>query len=1008
MLPTLLVLSLLAGIPVDGRVHDLAGVGLAGARVELRPILSRHEQGLRELEGRPVEPAARALTGPDGRFKLLAPDTGMWEITVAADGFVPRRFRLTPLTEARSLPPVELRRDAGLRIRIVSPAGRPIPGARVSGRPWKGEDSEWRTVPRMATTGSDGVARLACSRDEVLWLFATAPGFPVQEGPEARGPAEVAIGLQAGTPRRVEVRGPDGALVRDLRTSLVLGRTRNGRAEVAVLAGDEPWLALETADGVSVRFAVGPAGGNKARVTIPAPAPLPGRVIDASTRQPLADAWVWPQDDPARFVRTGADGGYRLPRVPDSGLGAAAVRFLAETAGTDVPWPADRLPTLALDPAPRIAPTTTVDQGGGGSVAGRIASPDGSPVVDGEVEIRSGQLKLGPSGLGAEGRFAFADVPPGWYEILVRRPGALAQRLPRFQVRESGGETELGTLVLRPEDLLTGRVETFGGQPVAGAEVWAESLSWGDPVRESWPAAVSGPDGSFTLRASAWEEIQLTVCRPGFLPIQESLPRFYPEETLALVLEPAATLAGRITGPDGSPLAGGAVYQKLLGDAPWVPGCAGADWRHADGAGRFRVDSLAPGYYDIGSERVTLVAGETREAAILYEGRGPAKTALSGRLLDETGSPVPGTLISVEVHKPKGETYLVWYDSARTDGDGNYRFEISEPEVTLHSYGLSRNGAPIVLFGLTPWPGPETLRGEVSYDLTVKQRPRPTDSQKPARPEPVGGSVTLAGRILGVPPETLPRATLMASENGVDGVAGSIDVRGTYRLDGLKPGKWWIRLTADGGQFFDTFHIPAGETRIDRDLIMGPLVEAEGVVETPDHEEDIAGANVSFRHFALPYEMRLPVIRTRTRKDGTFSIRLPRGEYSINASRPGFLTPAWVNPGWTETVEENRAIPKFLRVPLEHTARLSGTLRGLPADEDVKIEATRVDQEGYQVPLTGKMDTETSYSITGLGPGTWDIVATYELFGREERKATGRVEIPETPVDARLDLAFRQ
>ena len=37
----LLSLPLSAQIPIDGRVRDSGGVGLAGARVELRPILSR-------------------------------------------------------------------------------------------------------------------------------------------------------------------------------------------------------------------------------------------------------------------------------------------------------------------------------------------------------------------------------------------------------------------------------------------------------------------------------------------------------------------------------------------------------------------------------------------------------------------------------------------------------------------------------------------------------------------------------------------------------------------------------------------------------------------------------------------------------------------------------------------------------------------------------------------------------------------------------------------------------
>lgn len=1019
VLPSLLVLSLLAsGIPVDGRVRDTAGVGLAGARVELRPILSYHEQGLRDFQGRPVEPAARTVTGPDGRFELLAPETGMWEVTVSTAGFVSQRFRLVPLTEALSLPPVELRRDAGLRVRVESPDGRPLPGARVSGRSWQDEAvdrnslyppqenedrlSEWQTVPREATAGADGVARLPCSRDELLWLFATAPGFPVQEGPQARGPADRTIRLRAGTPRRIDVRGADGALLRDLRTSFVVGRTRNGRAEVIALPDDEPWLALETADGASLRF----AARDKTRVTVPAPMPLPGRVIEALNRQPLPGAWIWPLGDPGRAVRSGADGGYRLHAAPSPGLEAAAAGFFSEVANRKVPWPAAGLPTLALYPT---APSEdAVEPGGGGAVVGRIADPDGSPVLEGEVEIRSGELKLGPAGLGAGGGFAFADVPPGWYEILVRRPGALAQRLPRFQVPESGGETDLGSLTLRPVDLLAGRLETPDGKPVAGAEVWAESLSWGDPVRDAWPAAVSGPDGSFTLRASAWEEIELTVCRPGLLPIREELPRFFPEETLALTLRPAAVLAGRITGPDGSPIAGALALPRLLGSAASVPGCSGTHWWRADGAGRFRIDSLTPGFYDVHGQRLTLRAGETREAAIRYEDSGPAKTVLTGRLLDEAGAPLPGTLIRVEVHKPEGSSYTSWYDSARTDGDGNYRFEFSDPEVSIDSYGLAFYEVPAILVGFEPWPGPGILRGKVTYDLTAIQRSRPAEPSHSRRLDPIGGSVTLAGRILGLASEALPRTTLMASQTGADIIAGSVDARGTYRLDGLEPGEWRIQLNAESVRIFETVSIPAGETRVDRDLVVGRLVEANGVVEDNDHRQTVAGANVSFRHFAVPFDYRLPVVRTRSRKDGSFSIRVPGGQYEITATRPGFLTPAWVTPGMTDTVEGMEAVHNNLQAFLERTARVSGALRGLPVDEnDLEIEATREDQERYQEPIAGKMDTEDTYSIAGLGPGTWHLEAVYDAESGSKRRATGRVQVAADTTEATVDLDFQ-
>lgn len=52
------------------------------------------------------------------------------------------------------------------------------------------------------------------------------------------------------------------------------------------------------------------------------------------------------------------------------------------------------------------------------------------------------------------------------------------------------------------------------------------------------------------------------------------------------------------------------------------------------------------------------------------------------------------------------------------------------------------------------------------------------------------------------------------------------------------------------------------------------------------------------------------------------------------------------------------------------------------------------------------MDAEDRYSIPGLGPGTWEVSASYEVFGAETRRATGRIVIPDEATEATLDLDF--
>ncbi|HYH44718.1 MAG TPA: hypothetical protein VEG34_03470, partial [Thermoanaerobaculia bacterium] len=60
------------GVAVGGRVLGPAGGGLAGVAVELlaeiRPTAERAA----------ASPVARMVTGPDGAFRLLAPEPGLW------------------------------------------------------------------------------------------------------------------------------------------------------------------------------------------------------------------------------------------------------------------------------------------------------------------------------------------------------------------------------------------------------------------------------------------------------------------------------------------------------------------------------------------------------------------------------------------------------------------------------------------------------------------------------------------------------------------------------------------------------------------------------------------------------------------------------------------------------------------------------------------------------------------------------------------------------------------
>jgi protocatechuate 3,4-dioxygenase beta subunit len=1006
-------------------------------------------------------------------------------------------FRLIPLTGAETLIPVKLRRDVGLRVRVEGPDRRPLAGARVVGRTDRGEEKGWQTVPRVATSGADGMARLSCSRDERMRLLATAPGLPVEEGPEVRGPAEATLRLAAGAPHRVEA--PAEAILRDLRTSLVLGR---GGDEVVTRG--ESWLLLETGDGARVRFAV-PDKGRAVQVEVPAPAPLPGRVIDTETRQPIAGAWVWPQDDPGRFVRTDGQGRYHIQaRIYGNDLGIAAAGHLSEVVDGSIPWPEGGLPPVALDPAvaligtvvdgegrpaagaevtvfpesfsfypvpqERLAPRTgrvtalgevriaglgpgsgyhVVVTGPGfapvwleegrlqarenrfravvaraGRVSGRIEDSQGMPVAGAEVEIEPGFGMARPSlsddpaeesvrftVTAPDGGFAFADVPPGWYEMVVRRPGAPAQSLPRFAVREGGGDADLGPLRLEEAQVLPVSLINPEGRPVAGAEVWVGGFLGS----KRGPAATSGADGGVSLLVSRRRDLELVVCEPGFVPLRVELGRSLPDETLVLTLRPGAAVSGRRIDADGLPLPGLDLHAALIGRprSAAVYGCEERLWEETDELGRFRIEGLEPGLYTVDSgDRLALAAGEEREIAFPPVQDSAPAAVLSGRLTGSDGLPVPGAWVSLGAIEDHGSYASEYARTSRTDADGNYRLEFPKLglKIDSSSLGISRHGRTFV-WSLMSAKGDKVLEADGRTDHRLAEFPEPLEPAaevelKNGLPEP-GPLAAITGRLLGLEPGELAGVTVTAGAVSGYGIqtAGSVDAQGNYRVEGLPPEGWCLQADTADRTVIDAVLIPEGETRIVRDLVFPTAGLVYGVVETPD-SEPIAGATVFLRHDAGRFQMRQPPVATRTGSDGWYRIRLPVGGYEVTASREGFVPSAEAPAGYASV--DGRGT-EYANVWLRPAVELRGRLTGLPPDEDeLAIEAVRVDgPPGYPRRFPGKMIAEGRYVIPGLGPGTWEVEARYTRLGESERTATGRVVIAEEAKEARLDLAFR-
>ncbi|HEV2844987.1 MAG TPA: carboxypeptidase-like regulatory domain-containing protein, partial [Thermoanaerobaculia bacterium] len=328
-------LALAAEIPIDGCVAAApGGRPLPKAQAQLRPVLSLYENSTRALQGQgKPEPVERVATDEDGCFTLHAPEAGMWIVSVEAPGFVPMEQWLAPLFEAASLPLVELEPDVGLRVRIEDAGGKPLAGAQVRiHRTWPVFRSGWFSPPREGVTAADGMLRLPKATLEEIELWATAPGTFPQQSPRVKGSA-LSFRLHPGVLRTLALtRAEDGkplsgALLLHHPSRLPLGRTgATGEAVLATPALERFEIITLGEDG-RLTGSWRRANSREVRridLALPSPVMVQGSVEDATSRRPVPGALVWPETDPASFVRTNAGGKFRLPWTPGSGVGVVA------------------------------------------------------------------------------------------------------------------------------------------------------------------------------------------------------------------------------------------------------------------------------------------------------------------------------------------------------------------------------------------------------------------------------------------------------------------------------------------------------------------------------------------------------------------------------------------------------------------------------------------------------------------------------------------------------------
>lgn len=649
-----------AGVVVDGRGNPVPGAELAYEQHDFR------RSGL--PKGLP------AVSGADGRFRLMVPTTSGAEIVVKHEEFSPTRVPLPPAAASAPRPDVRvvLKKGAAVSGTVVDEQGQPLAGARVL---MQIDFSDHESVIRSSSDFPETVAgaggrfsfeHLPPGRyDLVARADGLAPGFrPGIEVREGRTELDPLV-LSPGVTLEGRVVDTEGKPIEGARVSLQnQSQIPAGDSEVTTKPdGSFSFSALRPGLRTSIsaykdgyRWEPHPGipvelpAARPVRIVLAQGCRITGRVVDERGR-PVPDA--------------------ELSFREERGSSSSSHGLSADREGFFEFSDASAGPLVLEAVAPGFRPTRknlSIKECGledlevvlqpGSWIVGRVVDGKGSGLPGARVSVLDSERAVGTDG---EGRFRLEGMEPG--PVTVTAQHSEYQRAVRdLEVRL--GENRID-LVLEGGHEVRGRVtDAATGRPVPGVRVHLYPLGISHRM-ESDLQTGTAEDGSFAFPSVPSGEYSAGASAEGYRPA--SL-----EEAVRVVDGPVEGLEFRLrTGGTGR------IRGRILGIESSNPGEV---WVHATGPegfqesgrvgseGSYRIDRLPAGEWTVtafapegtAEGRVTLAEGGEAELDLTFE-RG---LTLSGRVT-RAGAPVEGLeVFTIAGSRPARGT---------TDADGGFK-----------------------------------------------------------------------------------------------------------------------------------------------------------------------------------------------------------------------------------------------------------------------------------------------------------------------------------------------
>lgn len=544
-----------------------------------------------------------------------------------------------------------------------------------------------------------------------------------------------------------------------------------------------------------------------------------------------------------------------------------------------------RLGTIVLGPGTEVV--GTVRDESGQPLKAWVTLSDAADRPFAEEHVSSwGEVRQGPetrrSQTDREGRFRIRGAPPGQRFLSAAAEGWRMGWTPVFSLRE--GEEVAHDLVLALDGTQvrwTLRVLDPDGAPVSGATMRSRTSIAGFGQSRIWRVDDEGTS-PFVVERGETHTIQASDALQRWRCSEEVQRTAADDEAIVLALREPVTFPLRVADDSGRAIPSARV-KVSVGIRQWPPSpshVAGEDGilRVLLPEEPFTIEADAQGFT---SGRLGPISPQEVPTADGLEIRLTAGLALRGSVV--ASRPVPDARVTLVRHGWRGESWRCSREGCTSETAFPWLGETLDAEALTDEGGAFLVGVP----------------GQGSYWLVVVA---PGWPEQPFGPFEVGGATrdvgalalapagALEGRVL-LPPFDGGHVRLVGASNGLGTVhSAPIDADGRYRIDGLAPGRTFVRpcrtplatphrlrsgwSVGSEAPPFDCVVEAGRTTRFDLDLSGEGSVVLEGrIAASPDEGADVQLAPVGDETSSVSDEVA---------REGTFRLAVSRaGLYEL-------------------------------------------------------------------------------------------------------------------------------